>query len=108
MRELKTKDVFNAMRLASEINLKEVLAKTRLQTDESTLGYELIMTVMSSLSTDKAEHLFYVFISELLEMSADEVKEMDALAFIEAMKELSTVIHSDDWIRFFQSVLQLI
>jgi len=109
MRNLQAKDVFVALRLAKAMGIKELLVSITNSniTNPEEMGYFIIGEVLSGLANPEAEHYFYEFMGNILELDSKQVEEMGPMELLEKAKELKTIISGDDWKTFFKSVMSL-
>lgn len=110
MRRLKSCDVFTAMRLIKAAGVKEEFERVALYVRQAgklnvnELGAELIFSVIEGLASAGAEQKFYEFVSGPLEMSAEEVKEMELFDLIDMIKSYKDVEDPERLKAFFDSV----
>ncbi len=125
MRKLKTGEIFKAVRIIKQLNLKdsikelapsfELIAKAKAIEDDTekgklttSIGFnisDVIFNVICECGDEKAEAYIYDFLSGPFEMETNEVKELDIDVLIENIKEMAQI---NDFETFFNSVLALI
>ena len=114
MRELKTCDLFGAMRVVKAAGVKDEIKRIALEINEKKevnqreVGAELILSVIEGLSEKKAESLMYEFLAGPLEMDAEQIGEMKITELIEKIKELGKMESPEGWASFFKSLGDLI
>lgn len=115
MRTLKSTDLFAGLRVVKAIGVKEemkefaqaladgaVTAKTQRE-----MGVELMLGILANCGDKAAEKAFYEFLSAPMEISVEELQEMDLIKFAEAIKELVEYIDMEAWKAFFTSLADL-
>lgn len=107
MRKLKTKDVFNAIRLIKKTNMKEDLkpvialaAQGGMKIED--IGIEGILTVIEIFTAAKAETAIYEFLADPFEMTPEEVGDLELCALAESLDQL---VKENDLKNFF-TILQ--
>jgi hypothetical protein len=110
MRKLQTPDVFNALRAISKANLKEEIKPIIKKAIEEKMniedaGIEGVLSMLDFLSQHKCEQAFYEVLSGPFEMTADEVKKLDLVIFVDNIETLSK---ENDLKRFFTLLAGLI
>lgn len=116
MRQLKSTDLFAALRIVKEIGVKDELkqfaqaiadgrmtAKTQRE-----MGAELIFGLLANCGTEGAEKAFFSFLSGPLEKPVDELRDMDLDVFAETIKEFVASVDVEHWKGFFSSLADLI
>lgn len=106
MRKLSTSDIFAALRIVKNAELREelkpfMLAASKGEVNVEDLGLDVILTVMEAVSGTKAEHAFYQFLAGPFEMSAEDVA---ALPLDDLAENLSKLAEENDLHGFFVSV----
>lgn len=109
MRRLQTQDVFKAVRIITEIGLKEDLKKIVKESDGKELtakdaGVDIVFMMLERASGKKAEQAVYDFLSGPFEVTADEVRTMPVLELMDGIK---TCEDMENWKTFFRSVSAL-
>lgn len=113
MRQLKSADVFAALNVIRIIGAEEAVTalgsiidkKSGLTQEE--VGVRVIMYVVN-FGDPKATAALYAFLSGPLEKSVQELEDMDAIDFLELLKEFISSIDVDRWKSFFQSLGELL
>ncbi len=113
MRKLKSTDIFAALRVVKEVGIQEEMRKfaKNIQTNgmsessQRELGIELIAGILGNAGSEKAEDAIYKFLSAPMEIPVAELKDMDALAFMEKVKEFVFSIEIEAWKSFFTSLV---
>ncbi len=116
MRQLKTTDLFAALRLLNEVGVKQemkefsqaladgkISAKTQRE-----MGIELVMGLLGNCGTTGAEKAFYEFVGGPLEIAPEALQEMDLLEFVQKIKDLVEFIDVEAWKAFFTSLMDLL
>lgn len=109
MRQLKSADVFAALNVIRTIGAEEAVTalgsvidkKSGLTQEE--VGVRVIMYVVN-FGDPKATAALYTFLSGPLEKSVQELEDMDAIDFLELLKEFISSIDVDRWKSFFHSL----
>lgn len=115
MRNLKSTDLFAALRVVREIGIKDEVnrfakiaqgseASEELQRE---LGLELILGILANCGTESAEKAMYDFLSGPLEISVPELKDMDLEEFADTIRDFITSIDLEHWRGFFESLAAL-
>ena len=116
MRQFKSTDLFAALRVTKEIGVKQELkdfanalanGKISAKTQRE-MGAELIFGLLGNCGSEGAEKAFVDFLAGPLEMTADELREMDLLVFMEKIKDFVEFIDMEAWKSFFTSLVDLI
>ena len=106
MRDLQTSDIFAFVRLLNKIGIKEDIKSKALQqtADIESLGYDIIFMLMEKAAEPSAEKEIYAFFAPIFEISEKEIREMDAIEFLEKITKIASV---ERWRDFFTSVAKL-
>lgn len=112
MRNLRTSDVFNALRVIAAAGMKDEVKRIALMVQQGKfnaeeVGLEFILGVIEKIAGRGVEKEFYNFIGNILEVEPGSIEEMDPMDLIDNIKELSAVIDADRWKNFFISVAKL-
>lgn len=113
MRKLRVGDAFAGARLIKAAGVKEeitniiMLVKSGAQVKAEEVGIDLILSVMDGLADTGAEKKMYEFFAGPMEMTAEEINNLEIMEFIEKIKEFIKEQDMDGWKTFFQSVLKL-
>lgn len=109
MRKLKAHDLFAAARVIAEIGVKdevkEICRKADDVTDVWAKGYDLVYTIFEKAVKERSEDLIFEFFAGVFEKPAEELKNGDALEFIE---ELTAPEAMEVWKAFFTKLAGLI
>ncbi len=94
MRKLTTQDVFAALRIVSDLQLKdEVQALAQLANDgklsRNEIGVQAFMKVLDLFVSKKAEGRIYEFLAGPLETTSEEVRDLPLMALAENLKALA-------------------
>lgn len=116
MRNLITSDLFAALRIVKEVDVKEEIKRlsAAIQNDkvskqtQTEIGMELIFSLLANCGTERAEKAFYAFLSGVMEIDEDALKNMELTEFADKVKEMVEAIDIDHWKGFFHSLVQLI
>lgn len=97
MRRAKTADMFKFVRLVVDLKIKdefyslvddiEKRQKENKPVDIDKEGFKLVYSIISMASTEEAEQRIYDFLSGPFEMTPEEVKNLDYIEFMEALKK---------------------
>lgn len=110
MRNLQTQDIFAFVRLIDEVGIKDELKTLILSKDkmidltQESFGYDVIFALISGASKKKAEEALYEFFSNILEITADEIRHMEPTEFINMAIKCA---EPEKWKNFFSSVANL-
>lgn len=113
MRRLKTTDAFTMMRLIKEAGVKNEFKEIALKVqknpniNQSEIGAELILGIIDGLASKGAEKQFYEFCSGILEISIEEMMDMDLVKFIGKLAEYKDIEDAEEWKSFFSVVANL-
>lgn len=113
MRRLQTHDVFVAAKLVKTIGIRNEVKAMALKVSQGEkmsveeVGIEFFLNIIEGASSEEAEKGVYELLGGIMEIEPDALKTMDALEFVEKMKELATVIDAESWKAFFNSVATL-
>lgn len=113
MRQLKSTDIFAALRVVKEIGIKEEMkefaqALQKGSVSEKTqreIGAELIFGILGNAGSPSAENAVFRFLSGPMEISVEELRDMDALDFAKQIGEFVTSIDIEAWKAFFTSLV---
>lgn len=113
MRNLKSTDLFAALRVVKEIGIKEEMkefaqalqkgsinAKTQRE-----IGVELILGILGNAGSPSAEMAVFRFLSGPMEIPVEDLREMDLLEFGEKVSEFAGSIDIEAWKAFFTSLV---
>ena len=115
MRQLKSTDLFMALRITKEIGVKQELkdfaaalasGKINAKTQRE-MGAELIFGLLGNCGTEAAETAFFDFLAGPLEISQAELRDMDLLDFMQKIRDFVEFIDVEAWRGFFQSLAGL-
>lgn len=114
MRNLNTRDMFNAVRLIKELGVKDEIKKAALQmttpknedeaeskvTEEDTksIGFDMIFSIFEKVFDKNIEIKLYEFLSGPLEIEADEVGNMDPIDLCEKIYEIADIQRWKDFL----------
>jgi len=108
MRKIKTSDVFKFARLINASGMKDEL-KTMYEEAEggnaASVGFEAIFRLIGSVTTEAMEEKLYEFYGDIVEKTADEVRDEDLSSL---MDEMERVAAENDLKRFFSAAVKLI
>ena len=120
MRTLKSKDLFAALRVVKEINIKDEMLRISealsgndedipdLDKLKNEIGLELLIGVLGNCGSEKAEKAIYAFLSGPLETPAEDLREMDLIEQVDMIKDMIRMNESEKWKAFFTSLADLI
>lgn len=104
MRKLQTKDIFSFGRCVKVIGagdeIKALCERADTLTDAFAAGYGLLYGIFEKAVEQEAEAHVYEFLAGPLEISADEIAEMELSDFFTAVKQIA---EENDLVRFFKS-----
>ena len=94
MRKLTTQDVFAALRIVSDLNLKdEVQALAQLANDgklsRNEIGAQAFMKVLDLFVSKKAEGRVYEFLAGPFEITPEDVRDLPLMDLAEKLKALA-------------------
>lgn len=105
MKRLQTSDIFAAMRIVRQADLKDalkpILKKANGAEDVDEIGIEAILTIIECASAKNAESAIYEFLSNPFEMAANEIAELPISETLTMLKELA---EENDLPGFFKSL----
>lgn len=108
MRNLKSTDIFALSRIINELGLKEEISKVMQNFDgkqtQEEVGLEVLFAIFEKATTEKGESAIFKFFSNIMEKPEEELKEMDAIEFMNLVFEVADV---EKWKDFFTSVAKL-
>lgn len=108
MRKIKTSDVFRFARLVNESGMKDEL-KALYEEAESgnatAIGFEAVFRLIGSVTTEEMEEKLYEFYGDIVEKTADEVRDEDLSSLMDEMAQVSA---ENDLKRFFSAAVKLI
>lgn len=108
MKELNTKDVFNALRLIRSLDIKKeaegVLREADSVDDVFSDGYALVYVLFEKAVEQSAEKKLYEFLAGPYEMTAEEVGN---LSISEQIKNIKQLAKENDLKVFIQDVKKL-
>lgn len=112
MRQLKSTDLFAALRVVKAIGVKDQMkefaqsmaAGTVSAKTQREMGVELMLGILANCGDKAAETAFYEFLSAPMEIPVEELRDMDLLAFAEKIKEFIAFIDVEAWRAFFTSL----
>lgn len=94
MREFKSTDIFAFGRIMRQMDIKEELNKARQENgDAEAIGFGLLYDIVCKASEIGSEKAIYKFISDVAEVSVEELEDMSPEAFLgvlEAMMKLES------------------
>lgn len=111
MRRLKTKDVFAAMRVISEADIRRELrtivanAQQGKEVDVQNLGFDIILSCIEHLSGKAAENLVYEFLAGPWEVDPAEIGEWDLSKLVDTFNEWKDGYVSKDELLSFGKAL---
>lgn len=116
MRQLKSTDLFAALRVVKEIGVKDELKRFAAEVSAGRLnaktqreiGAELIFGILANCGTESAEKAFFAFLSGPTEIPIAELRDMDLDKFAELVKDLVGSIDLESWKAFFGSLADLL
>lgn len=112
MRNLKTSDIFEAIRLTSAIGIREEIKEVARYAEENKgkkiradFGVDFLLGILEKAAQENAEKEIYKFFANILECEWEAVRDMDPIDF---MDELEKVADWKRWINFFKRVAKAI
>lgn len=111
MRNLQTKDIFNASRLIKSLGIKEEIknfcmkATTIKDLNSEEFGFDLLYLIFDKSTEEQAEKEIYTFIASFFECSPEEIAEMDPCEMLDKCLEVADV---EKWKSFFSHLVKLI
>lgn len=110
MRNLQTRDMFNAVRLIKSLNLKEDIRGVILNatnTEDSTkdnTGIDLLFVILDKACEQNTEDKIYEFLAGPFECNSEDVAEMDIIDLFDNLKQVASI---DKWKSFLSKAVQL-
>ena len=111
MRKLKTKDVFAALRVITEADMRDDVravvsaAQAGREIDVQNLGFDVIMTAIEHLSRTGAEKLMYDFLAGPWEVDPAEIPEWDLTQLSATFREWRDgYIDRDELVSFWKAL----
>ena len=100
MRTLQNTDIFAFGRIISKANIKEEFKNMAIEkdTDVQALGFDILFTIFTHCSEKEVEEEIFSFLADLFEKPVDDVKKMEPIETMEALKE---VADWEKWKAFF-------
>lgn len=110
MKKLKTSDLFAALRVMKQANvrdeLKPIFEKAKQDNaDVQSVGMDGILAIVGALTEKKAEKAMFEFLAGPFEVKPSEVEEMPITELIENLKHLAK---ENDLTDFFTSIFGMI
>lgn len=114
MRQLRTHDLFTAMKVVKNLNISEEIksiaaemANGKSLKQQEQIGAQLILTVIGNMGDDHAEKAVYNFLSGPFECDPEEIREMELPELREKIREFIELIGIDGWKDFFGSLASM-
>ena len=114
MRKLNTPDLFNALRLANSLGLKDLVQNFYEQTKKMTadnqdeVGMEILAMLLEAVAKDKTvENNLYTFLAGPLEMTPNDVMKMSPNELIDSIKAIIDNEDEESWKSFLNSLASL-
>lgn len=115
MRNLKSTDLFAALRIVKAVGVKEEMKQfAKALTDgrvtaktQQEIGTEFLIGLLSNCGTEEAEKAFFAFLSAPMEVPVTELRDMDLDVFMDKIKEFVASIDVEHWKSFFSSLADL-
>lgn len=120
MRTLKSKDLFAALRVVKEIDVKEEVLRISSALKDGSIdaadpdelkkevGLELLLGILGNCGTEKGEKAVFDFLAGPLEKPAPDLRETDLLELMEMIKKMIEMNDGEKWKAFFTSLSTLI
>jgi hypothetical protein len=111
MRNLRTSDIFAAVRLATTIGIREEIKEVAKQAEENKgnkvqfdYGFDLIFGLLEKATKETAEEEFYKFLANIFECTWEEVRDMDPVELLDGLEKVANI---EKWKDFFERVARL-
>lgn len=114
MRNLQTRDLFNAVRLVKEIGIREEIKNIALKVNVSDkdkqkvnieeIGIELVFSIFDRATEKNIEEKIYEFLAGPFECKSDDVAQMDP---VDLLENLTKVADIKKWKDFLLKAAQL-
>lgn len=110
MRNLQTRDMFNAVRLIKNLNLKEdvrgvILNATNTEdSSKDNAGIDLLFVILDKACEKNTEDKIYEFLSGPFECTPEDVAQLDIIDLFENLKQVASI---DKWKSFLSKAVQL-
>ena len=117
MRNLQTRDMFNAVRLIKNLNLKEDIrgiilnaankedsCEDKNNKNNMNIGVDLLFVILDKSCEKNTEEKVYEFLSGPFECTSEEVAKLDPIDLID---NLSKVANVEKWKAFLSKAVQL-
>ena len=112
MRNLRTSDLFDAIRLTSTIGVRDEIKEVARQAEENKgkkikvdFGVDLILGIIEKAAQENAEKEIYNFIANILECEWEAVRDMDPIDLFENLEKVADL---ERWKNFFKRVVKAI
>ena len=115
MRNLKSTDLFAALRIVREVGVKEemkafaarIADKSLTEENQREIGVEFLWGLLGNAGTEKAEKAVYEFLAGPMEYTVQELRDMDLIEFGKKIVEFVGSVDIEDWKAFFTQVAEL-
>lgn len=110
MRSLQTGDIFALVRIINKAGIKEELKNKILEIEDiknvnaESFGYDILLLLIEKAAEPQIETELYKFFSDIFEESADDIKKMDPIDFLNKALEVATL---ERWLAFFESAAKV-
>jgi len=112
MRNLETRDLFEAGRLISKIGIREEILEIAKRAEENAgkkikidFGVDLILGIFEKAMHQNTEKEIYVFIANIFECTWEDVQHMDPLDLFDKLEQVADF---EKWKSFFKRAVRLI
>lgn len=115
MRQLKSTDLFAALRVVKAVGVKDEMKQFAAALSEGRvnaktqreMGVELMLGLLANCGTEEAEMAFFSFLSGPIEVPVAELRDMDLDVFADKIKSFVASIDLEHWKAFFSSLADL-
>lgn len=115
MRNLQTRDMFNAVRLIKNLNLKEDIRGIILnaankedssedKNDNMNIGVDLLFVILDKACEKNTEEKVYEFLAGPFECTSEQVASLDPIDLFENLKNVANI---ERWKTFLSKAVQL-
>lgn len=116
MRDLKSTDLFAALRVVREVGVKDELksfaqrisGKEIGEEKQREIGTEFLFGLLGNAGSEKAEKAIYEFLAGPLEISVQDLREMGPIEFGQKIIEFVDSVDIEAWKAFFTQLAETI
>lgn len=116
MRNLKSTDLFAALRIVREVGLKEEMKefaqrisnKNLSEENQREIGIEFLWGLLGNAGTERAEKAVFEFLAGPIETTAQELRDLDLIDFGNKIVEFVGSVDIEAWKAFFTQLAEQI